>query len=82
MTSFVWSVEVVGNKKIETDGILKCLEKYGVKPGVLKYRINPEEVANGVILDIDGLSYVNVLVRGTKVKVEVARVSSVLRLYL
>jgi len=39
---------------------------------VLKYRINPEEVANGVILDIDGLSYVNVLVRGTKVKVEVA----------
>jgi len=72
MTSFVWSVEVVGNKKIETDGILKCLEKYGVKPGVLKYRINPEEVANGVILDIDGLSYVNVLVRGTKVKVEVA----------
>jgi len=25
-----------------------------------------------VILDIDGLSYVNVLVRGTKVKVEVA----------
>jgi len=44
MTSFVWSVEVVGNKKIETDGILKCLEKYGVKPGVLKYRINPRKL--------------------------------------
>jgi len=29
MTSFVWSVEVVGNKKIETDGILNALKNTG-----------------------------------------------------
>jgi len=72
MTSFVWSVEVTGNKNIETDLILKSLAAHGVKPGVLKYKINPEEVAGNIILDVDGLSYVNVLVRGTKIKVEVA----------
>ncbi|WP_265443397.1 sporulation protein YqfD [Acetivibrio straminisolvens] len=72
MTSFVWSVEVCGNQKIETDIILKSLEEHGVKPGVFKYKINPEEIASNIILDVDGLSYVNVLVRGTKIKVEVA----------
>ncbi|RXE59908.1 sporulation protein YqfD [Acetivibrio mesophilus] len=72
MTSFVWSIEVIGNEKIETDIILKSLTQQGVKPGVFKYKINPEEIANTIILDIDGLSYVNVLLKGTKIKVEVA----------
>lgn len=72
MTSFVWTIEVTGNEKVETDLILNELVSMGVKPGVLKYKIDPEDIANSIIIDIRELSWVNVMVKGTKVKVEVA----------
>ncbi len=72
MTSFVWTIEITGNEKIETQLIIEKLASMGVKPGVLKYRINSEKVADRIIMDVNGLSYVSVVVRGTKVKVEVA----------
>lgn len=72
MTSFVWTVEVTGNDRIETEVIIKRLSTMGVKPGILKYRVNPNDIANTIIMDVDGLSWVNVMVKGTKLKVEVA----------
>ncbi|TYQ15525.1 UNVERIFIED_CONTAM: hypothetical protein Cloal_1992 [Acetivibrio alkalicellulosi] len=72
MTSFVWTVEVVGNEKVETQMIIDTLEDMGIKPGVVKFRVDTQSIANSIILDIDGLSWVNVIVRGTKLKVEVA----------
>ena len=72
MTSFVWTIEVTGNKKIESQIIIERLTFMGVRPGVLKYSVNPEKISDRIIMDVDGLSYVNVMVRGTKIKVEVA----------
>lgn len=72
MTSFVWTIEVTGNEKIESQCILERLTSMGVRPGVLKYRVEPEKLADRIIMDVDGLSYVNVVVKGTKLKVEVA----------
>ena len=68
MTSFVWTIEITGNEKIETQLIIEKTGIHGVKPGVLKYRINSEKVADRIIMDVNGLSYVSVVVRGTKVR--------------
>ncbi|AEV68081.1 sporulation protein YqfD [Acetivibrio clariflavus] len=72
MTSFVWSIEVTGNEKLETEVIMDKVYQLGVKPGVLKYRINPHDVANSLRFDIKDLSWVSVVIKGTKVKIEVA----------
>lgn len=72
MTSFVWTIELTGNKEIESQVIIERLASLGVRPGVFKYRLNPEKIADRMIMDVDGLSYVSIVVRGTKVKVEVA----------
>ncbi|NMB34214.1 MAG: sporulation protein YqfD [Clostridium sp.] len=72
MTSFVWTVEVIGNKKIETDIIFEKLASLGIKPGVLKYQVDPEGIATRIVMEVDGLSYVSVLIKGTKLKVEVS----------
>lgn len=72
MTSFIWSVEVTGNKEIEYDFLIDVLAKNGIKPGVLKFGIDTDKVVNNLILEIDKLSWVSVSIKGTKAKVQVA----------
>jgi similar to stage IV sporulation protein len=72
LTSFVWTIEIKGNKDIETQVLTERLEEYGVKPGILKYNINTENIINDLMLDIKELAWVGIEVRGTKVKIEIA----------
>ncbi|HOV25438.1 MAG TPA: sporulation protein YqfD [Pseudobacteroides sp.] len=71
MTSFIWSIEVVGNEKINTDFILDKLSESGIKQGVLKYKIDTKKVVNDLMLKIDKLGWVGVSIKGTKLKVQV-----------
>ncbi len=72
MTSFVWTVEVTGNEKLDAKFIIDKVSEFGIKPGVFKYRVNPQDVANSLMLDLDELSWVSVVIKGTKAKIEVA----------
>lgn len=70
LTSFVWNIEVTGNKNIETEVIIEKLASYGVKPGALKYKINPDDIVNSIMMDMEELARVEVTLRGTKIKVQ------------
>lgn len=72
LTSYVWSIEITGNEKIETQVLIDKLATLGVRPGVMKYRVNAENVVNNMMLDIRELAWMGVVVKGTKVKVEIA----------
>ncbi len=72
LTSFIWSVEITGNEKIETGVILERLAENGVKVGKLKYNIDTDKVANSMMLAIDELRWISITIKGTKVKVQVA----------
>lgn len=72
LTSFIWSVEITGNKTLEKQLIEEKLASFGVKPGVVKYKIHPDEIVNDLMLDMKELSWVSLVVKGTKVKVEIA----------
>ncbi|NSW91802.1 MAG: sporulation protein YqfD [Firmicutes bacterium] len=71
LASFIWDVEISGNKEIRTADILQKLAVLGVKPGVLKYRINADRVAKTLILQIKELSWVSFEIRGTKAKLSI-----------
>ncbi|MCR4435591.1 MAG: sporulation protein YqfD [Clostridiales bacterium] len=71
LTSFVWVVDVTGNKNLETRFILDTLAQIGVRPGVLKYAVDADRTANELMLKIKEIGWVGVVVKGTKVKVEV-----------
>ncbi|HHW30545.1 MAG TPA: sporulation protein YqfD [Clostridiaceae bacterium] len=72
LTSFIWEVEVSGNKELDQQYLLDRLSAVGVKPGVIKYGIDTDKVVNYLMHNIKELSWVSVSLRGTKVKVEVA----------
>jgi similar to stage IV sporulation protein len=76
-TSFIWEIEVSGNKSLETQVILEKLSFAGVKPGVVKYRIDPDNVVNRMMHDVEELSWISVSIKGTKVKVVVAERSKI-----
>lgn len=71
LTSFIWVVEITGNKKLDTQYIMDKLASFGVKPGVLKYKVNTDKVVNDMMLDMGELGWISVLVKGTKVKVQI-----------
>lgn len=71
LTSFIWSIEIKGNKKIDSGIILEKLAQEGLKPGRVKYGIDTKRIASDLMLDIKELAWVGVTVKGTKVKIEV-----------
>ncbi len=70
MTSFIWSVEITGNEKMQTARIESLLALHGIKPGVLKYGIDTKKAVSDLMLDVEELSWVSIEVKGTKVKIQ------------
>lgn len=70
MTSFVWCIEITGNKKLQTSQIESALARNGIKTGMLKYRINTDDAVTGIMFDMKDISWISIIVKGTKVKVD------------
>lgn len=72
MLSFIWTIEITGNEKVETQLIIDYLDEIGIRPGILKYGVNTGDIANEIIIEINQLSWVHVMIKGTKLKINVA----------
>lgn len=72
LSSFVWFVEVTGNKKVGTEQILSKAAEYGLKVGASRGSVDKETVRNKLMLEIRELAWVGIIVDGTKVTIEVA----------
>ncbi len=71
LTSFIWSVEITGNKKLGRTELEAALAQNGISTGMLKYRIDTDKAVTNMMLGIEELSWISIVVRGTKVKVDV-----------
>lgn len=72
MSSFVWFVEVKGNKNIETAVIINTLDIYGLKVGVPKSSFDREKAKEHLLAEIPQLAWANIQIRGSSVIVEVS----------
>lgn len=71
MSSFVWSVKVVGAKNSNTQDLERNLAELGVKPGAFKLSIPVAEVENNMLIKMGNLSWIKVRLIGTRAYVEV-----------
>ncbi len=71
LSSFIWSVEITGNKKLRSAELEDALASNGVKTGMLKYRVDTDSAVSGMMLDMEKLAWISITVKGTKVKVDV-----------
>ncbi|HCC34587.1 MAG TPA: hypothetical protein DEQ02_02690 [Ruminococcaceae bacterium] len=67
----IWSIEVVGNERAESENILAVLEKYGLKQGVRSETVDAEALRLQLLLDVPELSWAAINIEGCFATVEV-----------
>lgn len=72
MSSFVWFIEVKGNRQLPADVVLKTAAGAGLKVGSAKFRVDQERVENTIMERIPEVSYVGVCISGTRATIEIA----------
>lgn len=71
LASFVWSIEITGNKELQTEFIEDALSRHGIKAGAFKYRIDTDSAVDKMMMEIGKLAWISINLKGTKVRVEV-----------
>jgi len=70
-STFIFSIEIIGNEELEKSEIISSLNELGLKPGTNKYLVNLKEIETELILDVDQIAWVGIEVRGIRAKVEI-----------
>lgn len=71
LSSFVWSVEITGNTTLQSAELEEALARNGIRTGILKFRIDTDSAVTAMMLEMEKLAWISIVVRGTKVKVDV-----------
>jgi similar to stage IV sporulation protein len=71
LSSIVWTIDIQGNKLIDTSLIISDLEKVGLKKGTFKRNINKVDLAYKMMLKRDDISFIGIDIEGTKAKVKI-----------
>ena len=71
LTGFIWTVEVTGNETVSAGQILRAAAAWGVRPGAPVSGVHNEELRNGVLRELDALSWITVRFQGSHALVEV-----------
>lgn len=69
VASFIWDIDVTGNKEIGRSEVIRELDGLGIKTGTLKFKVDPNKIANELMLKIDKLAWVGFEIKGTRVLV-------------
>ena len=72
LSSFIWTVRVEGNERLETAELLSACEEMGVKPGVWKRGVDTAEITNALLIRFSDISWVSVGIKGTDVTIKLA----------
>ncbi len=72
LSSFIWKVDVVGNKRIYPNDIIDFCEQNGLKPGVSKSDVDEKKLALAMMTHYEDLAWVNVYIKGTRATITVS----------
>ncbi|WP_378953781.1 sporulation protein YqfD [Pelosinus sp. sgz500959] len=71
LMSYIWFVDIVGIKSISAQQIKDVLYEQGLKPGMLKEKINSKKIENQIVRSIPEVAWVNIGFTGTRAVVEI-----------
>lgn len=72
MSSFIWFVEVKGNKKLPAEKIMASAERAGLAMGTLKIGFNKDGIEKYIRNEIPEVAWVGIRITGTKAVIEIA----------
>ena len=77
LSLFIWQIEVVGNKTVESAEILAAVSRTGVEIGALKTYIDAFNISEKILLELPSLSWAAVNIEGSLATVDVSEVEIV-----
>lgn len=72
LNSFIWSIDIYGVKNSDKQELIDTLFCSGITLGKIKYNIDAENAADMLITKVKGLAWVSIVIKGTRVRVEIA----------
>ncbi len=75
LSSFIWVIEVEGNKTVDSNEILKICEEIGVSTGMKKSDLDPKNKAQEMLLKSDRLSWGSFNISGCRLTVDVTEIT-------
>ena len=66
LSSFVWTLDIKGNERIETSALVESCKSLGVYPGAWKMQVKTKEITEALITDFPEIAWVSVKIEGTK----------------
>lgn len=72
LSSFIWSIDIVGNKTISKERLIQELSALGLKSGVCRFYIDKENICNRIMIKMKELAWISIDLSGTRAIVEVA----------
>ncbi len=71
LSTHIWTVEVAGNINVPTETVLETAGRLGVTVGARRSALDPKEIADALLYEIDGLSWAAVNIDACKAVIEV-----------
>ena len=71
LSSFIWTVDVSGNKTLSKADIVDTLDELGLHVGTLKMGLDYKKLENEAIMKLPQLSWIAINVEGSRVEIEV-----------
>lgn len=68
---FVWDITITGTETIPEKSVIEALERHGVKLGAYIPSLNTDKIEKEIVLEVDGLSWISLNLRGTVAAVEI-----------
>jgi similar to stage IV sporulation protein len=71
LSSFIWTIDVSGNKTLSKSDIIDTLDELGLHIGTLKMGLDYKKIENQAIMKLPQLSWLAINVEGSRVDIEV-----------
>ncbi|AZR73157.1 sporulation protein YqfD [Anoxybacter fermentans] len=70
-SSFLWFIEIEGNKRVTTEEIKKLILKSGIRRGMLLNHVNLSRLERTILIDLKEISWVDASLQGTKLQIKI-----------
>lgn len=72
LSSFIWMIEVHGQKTISENVILENLRDNGLQVGIMKRKVDKRSIENKMLINMPELTWIGIEIKGTKAYITVS----------
>lgn len=79
LSSFIWNIQVTGNRLNSTQAVLEVLEREGIRHGQPKGKISCQKAADLLREEFENVVWVSARIQGTRLVLEIKEIRNLLR---